>query len=203
MRRILGVLAPLLSAILLIAAVPKAGDAPGASSLAGQLLIASPNLDDPHFSHTVILLVRHDASGALGIIINRPVAERSLVTLLEAIGIRDDEVTGSVEIFAGGPVQRTVGFILHDSAYHRRETVAIDDHVAMTSSPEVLRDIGHHKGPAKALVAFGYAGWGPGQLESEMARNDWFTMPEEIKIIFDEDREKVWDDAIARHPRDL
>jgi putative transcriptional regulator len=203
MQRILLALAPLLAAILLVAAAPKNADTQAKTSLAGQLLIASPELEDPHFAHTVILLVRHDETGALGIIINRPVAERSLITLLEAIGIRDSEVTGNVQIFAGGPVQRTVGFILHDAAYHRRETVAIDGHVAMTSSPEVLRDMGHQKGPAKALVAFGYAGWGPGQLESEMAHNDWFTMPEEPKIIFDEERDKVWDDAMARHPRDL
>jgi len=202
-RRGIPALATLLSASLLIAAVPRTGDQPDASSLAGQLLIASPQIDDPHFAHTVILLVRHDASGAMGIIINRPVAERSLATLLEALGIRDEEVTGKVQIFAGGPVQRSIGFILHDAAYHRQGTVDIDGHVAMTSSPEVLRDIGHQKGPAKALVAFGYAGWGPGQLESEMQRNDWFTMPEESKIVFDEDREKVWEDAMARHPRDL
>jgi len=177
---------------------PEPEDASPNSSLAGQLLVASPEIGDPRFYHAVILMVQHGKSGALGIVVNRPVGERSLASLLEAIGAADTGIVGSVRIFAGGPVEPWLGFILHSPDYHRDATVDIDGRVAMTSSPDVLRDIGHHSGPQKSLVAFGYTGWGPGQLEGELARHGWFTIPEDPRLVFDEDREKVWDDAKAR-----
>jgi putative transcriptional regulator len=108
-----------------------------------------------------------------------------------------------VRIFAGGPVERTVGFVVHSADYHRAETIAVDPHVAVTSSPAILRDMGRGAGPAKALVAFGYAGWGPGQLEAEMGRRGWFTEPEDPKLLFDLDRGLVWKEALGRRSRDL
>jgi putative transcriptional regulator len=185
------------------AAAPQPGAPAESASLAGQLLIASPEIGDPRFRHTVILMVRHNREGALGIVINRPVEERSLASLLEAIGESGKGVEGSVRIFAGGPVQPAVGFILHTSDYHRSGTIDIDGRVAMTTSPEILKDIGAHKGPKKSLVAFGYAGWAPGQLENELARHDWFTAPADPKLIFDDDRDQLWDDAMARRTLDL
>ena len=184
-------------------AAPSGGGTEAGASLAGQLLIASPEMGDPRFEHTVILMVRHNREGAFGIVINRPIEERSLASLLEAIGQSGAGVEGKVRIFAGGPVQPTAGFILHSSDYHRSGTVDIDSHLAMTTSPDVLRDMGVHKGPKESLVAFGYAGWGPGQLEGELKRHDWFTAPEDPKLVFDEDRDRVWDDAMARRTIDL
>jgi putative transcriptional regulator len=172
--------------------------APHESSLAGQLLVAEPEMGDPRFQHTVILLVRHDKSGALGIIINRPVEERSLASVLQAIGQGTTGITGNVRLYAGGPVEPQIGFIVHSADYHISQTVDIDGRVAMTSSPEVLQDIGHGKGPKKSLIAFGYAGWGPGQLEGELAQHGWFTIPDDPRLVFDMDRDKVWDAAIAR-----
>lgn len=168
------------------------------ASLAGQLLVASPDIGDPRFSHAVILIVRHSQDGALGIMINRPVGEKPLAKLLEAVGQDGRGVSGNVRVFAGGPVEPWLGFVVHSSEYHRGQTLDIDGQVAMTSSPDVLRDIGRNAGPRKSLVAFGYTGWGPGQLENELARHGWFTIPEDPKLVFDEDREKVWDDAKAR-----
>jgi len=185
------------------AAAPQPGAPAESASLAGQLLIASPEIDDPRFRHTVILMVRHNRDGALGIVINRPVEERSLASLLEAIGESGKGVEGSVRIFAGGPVQPAIGFILHTSDYHRSGTIDIDGRVAMTTSPDILKDIGAHKGPKKSLVAFGYAGWAAGQLENELARHDWFTAPGDPKLIFDDDRDQLWDDAMARRTLDL
>lgn len=179
-------------------AAPKTEAGPQGSSLAGQLLIASPEMGDPRFYHAVVLVVQHDTEGALGIIINRPVEERSLASLLEAIGERDTGVEGSVRIFAGGPVEPRRGFVVHSADYRRAETLDVDGRVAMTASPEILRDIGHNRGPKKTLVAFGYTGWGPGQLESELAQHGWFTTPEDPKLIFDEDRGRVWEDAMTR-----
>jgi putative transcriptional regulator len=178
-------------------------EAPGPPSLAGQLLVASPEMRDPRFYHTVILVVRHDRNGALGIIINRPVENRSLASLLEALGEKDTGIAGSVRIFAGGPVQPQIGFVLHSPDYHRPETIDIDSRVAMTSSLQVLRDIGDSKGPRKSLVAFGYAGWKADQLEGELRERAWITAADDEKLIFDEDRDKVWEEAMKRRTQDL
>jgi putative transcriptional regulator len=190
-------------AALLVGATPGPGEHAGSGSLAGQLLVAAPDMSDPRFAEAVILLVKHDASGALGIVINRPVEERPIASLLKELGEADAGSTGTVRIFAGGPVDTEVGFVVHGTDYHRAETVDIDGRVAVTSSPEILKDIGHGAGPAKALIAFGYAGWGPGQLESELAEHAWFTEAEDPKLIFDEDRDTVWKEALARRSRDL
>ena len=197
-----------LAFVLLPSALPRAAtpspEAPvEKSTLTGQLLIASPDIGDPRFAHTVIFLVRHNREGAFGIVINRPVEERSLKSLLEAIGQDTSGVEGSVRVFAGGPVETEIGFVLHSADYKRPETVVVDGRLALTSSPDVLRDMGHGRGPKKSLVAFGYAGWGPGQLEGELARHDWFTAPADPALIFDEDRDRVWDRAKARRTLDL
>jgi len=97
-----------------------------------------------------------------------------------------------------GPVEPQAGFVVHSTDYHRTGTIDIDGRVAMTASPEVLRDIGHNEGPRKTLVAFGYAGWGPGQLEGELALDAWFTVPEEPGLVFDADRQKLWDELVKR-----
>jgi putative transcriptional regulator len=202
-ERIGSVLAIVAAAFLLSAARPGAGDAPGDQSLAGQFLVATPEMGDPRFAETVILLVRHDKTGALGIVINRPVAERSLAALMEELGQKDPDAQGTVRIFAGGPVESSIGFVIHSAEYHRAETMAVDEHVSVTSSPEILRDIGRGAGPKKALVAFGYAGWGPGQLENEIAEHGWFTEPEDPKLLFDVERSVVWKEALSRRSRDL
>jgi putative transcriptional regulator len=176
---------------------------PASGSLAGQLLIASPAMGDPRFQRTVILMVKHDRSGALGIVINRPLQERSLASLLAALGDQDTGVAGTVRIFAGGPVQPDVGFVVHSAEYRRPETVEIDGRVAMTSSREILRDIGKNSGPEKSLVAFGYAGWRPGQLEEELSHGVWFTAADNADLVFDVDRDKVWDAAMKRRTQDL
>ena len=192
-----------LSATLVYAALPERSEVPEQTFVTGQLLVASPTMGDPRFVQTVILMVRHDRNGALGIVINRPLGDRPLAKLLEALGDKEAGVTGTVRIFAGGPVQPDVGFVLHSADYHRADTVDIDGHVAMTSSHEILRAIGNHRGPNKSLIAFGYAGWAPGQLEGELAHGFWFTTPQDAKLVFDDDRDAVWDHAMKRRTQDL
>ena len=192
--------AALLAAVLL---APVAADPPATGSLTGQLLIASPDIGDPRFAHTVILMVKHDKDGALGITINRPVGEKSIASLLEGPGEDVSGIEGTLRIFAGGPVQPDLGFVVHSAEYRREDTITVDEHVAMTANRQILRDIGHHRGPVKTLFALGYAGWGPGQLENELARHDWFTAPEEPKLIFDDDRASLWEDAMAHRTREL
>ena len=169
-----------------------------ADSLAGQFLVATPEMRDPRFFHTVILMVQHEERGALGIVVNRPIGVRPLAALVEGFGGSGGDVSGQVQVFAGGPVEPGVGFILHSAEYSRHGTIRLDDRVAVTSSLEVLRDLGQGRGPAKSLVAFGYAGWRAGQLEDEVAQGAWFTEPEDPRLAFDEDRGKVWDAAMKK-----
>lgn len=192
-----------LPASLLNAGLSPPDEAPTHPSLAGQLLVASPGMGDPRFYHTVILVVRHDRNGALGIVINRPVEDRSVASLLEALGQKDTGVAGSVRIFAGGPVQPEVGFVLHSPEYRRPETLDINGRVAMTSSLQILRDIGNRQGPHKCLIAFGYAGWKPDQLEGELRQGAWVTAEDDEKLIFDEDRDKLWEEAMKHRTQDL
>src|SRR5262249_2128888 len=158
--------------------------------LAGQLLIASPTIRDPHFDHAVILVVRHSEEGAMGIVINVPAQERPLANILEMLGETDTNVTGNIQLFAAGPVQPEIAFVIHSSDYRGPETVDVNEHVLVTSTSQILRDIGHNKGPKKSLVAFGYAGWAADQLDDELRRRVWLTAPADLDLIFDEKREK-------------
>jgi putative transcriptional regulator len=203
-RRVILALAAILTpANFLNAALPTPDETPAFTSLAGQLLIASPAMGDPRFDHTVILVVRHSPSGALGLVINRPLGDRPIASLLEMAGEADPSAIGTAQVFAGGPVRPRTGFVIHSTDYRRSDTIEIDGHVAVTPSAGVLRDMGYNKGPKKSLVAFGYAGWGPGQLEDELAHGVWLTAPEEPALIFDEDRQKVWERAWAHRTHDL
>jgi putative transcriptional regulator len=206
-RRLRALAALLMSALLVGAVAPAVAptDEPGPAhgSLAGQLLIATPDMRDPRFDHAVILVVRHDRKGALGIVINMPAGEQPLATLLDAIGEKSDGVDTRVPVFSGGPVEPAMAFVVHSAEYHCAGTLAIDGRVAMTADPQILRDMAAKAGPRRSLFAFGYAGWGAGQLDNEMDHNVWFTAPEDPALIFDADRDKVWDLAIARRTRDL
>jgi putative transcriptional regulator len=197
-RGILAAAAIVLPATLLQAALPTAPDVFGPTSLTGQLLIASPELRQPIFDHAVILLAQHSRAGALGVVINRPLGEKPIAALLAAFGEEAGGVTDSVRVFIGGPVDPAAGFIVHSADYRRPDTVDIDGRVALTAAPGMLRDVGLGKGPSKSLLAFGYAGWAPSQLEDELAHGAWVTVPEDLKLVFDEDRSKVWAEALAR-----
>jgi putative transcriptional regulator len=188
-----------LPATLLHAALPSEPDISGSTSFTGQLLIASPDLRQPEFDHAVILLAQHNREGALGIVINRPAKTRPIADLLKAFGVDPGGISGTIGIFLGGPVDPSVGLVLHSAEYSRPDTLDIDGRVALTIGPDVIRDIGLGKGPDKSLVAFGYAGWAAAQLDNELAHGVWMTVPEDPALVFDDDRTKVWADALARH----
>jgi putative transcriptional regulator len=196
LRRLGLIVALLLQTALLKAALPGNPDeAPAPRSLAGQLLVAAPSMDDPRFERTVILIIQHSPDGAVGIVINKPIGETPIASVFEALGQKGGDVSGDVRVFSGGPVRPELGFVVHSPDYRRPETVAVNDRLSMTSSLDILRDIGAKKGPAKILVAFGYAGWGPDQLESEIKMSAWGIAEADPALIFDEDRDKVWDYA--------
>jgi len=193
--------AALPAAVLHAALSPEEPDAGGPASLAGRLLIASPDMGEP-FDHAVILMAQHSRDGALGIVINHPLATRSIATILQALGGDAHDVKGSVPIFFGGPVGMTNAFVVHSADYRHDRSLDIDGRVALSDGTGVLRDIGLGKGPAKSLVALGYAGWGPSQLDAEIARGAWVSVPETPQLVFDDDRAKVWTDAMALHKTD-
>ncbi|HEY3917612.1 MAG TPA: YqgE/AlgH family protein [Stellaceae bacterium] len=186
-----------------LSAPTPSDDAGQIEAAPGEFLIAAPEMGDPRFDHAVILLVQHDHGGAFGIIVNRPVEEQSLTKLLQELGQKTDGVSGKVEIYAGGPVESDIGFVLHSAEYHRPETMKIDGKVAVTSSPAVLLDIAQQHGPQKYIVAFGYAGWGAGQLENELAQRAWFIAPGDATLLFGDDPAKLWQDVLDRREQAL
>jgi putative transcriptional regulator len=197
-RWIFAVAAVLLPATLLHAALPRGTNTSDRTWLNGHLLIALPQLHQQVFDHAVILVARHDREGAFGIVINRPRGKKPIARLLKALRADAKGIKDSVRVFSGGPVEPDVGLVVHTADYRRPETLDIDGRVALTAAQDVLRDIGLGKGPSKSLVVFGYAGWGPSQLDDELAHGMWAAVPEDPELVFDDDRTKVWADALAR-----
>jgi putative transcriptional regulator len=195
-RWILAAVAILMPAALLHAALPTEPEVSGRTSFAGRLLIASPDLRDP-FDHAVVMIAQHDRNGALGIVINRPIARRPIATVLGALGLDPDGISDSIVVFLGGPVSPNIAFALHSADYRQPHTMDIDGRIALTDAGEVLRDIGLGRGPKHGLIAFGYAGWAPHQLDDEIARGTWVSAPEEPALIFDTERAQVWSEAMA------
>ena len=161
-------------------------------SLNNQLLIAMPGMADPNFSSTVTLICEHNADGALGIVINRPM-NLSLGGLFEQLEVRSpDSAAARHPVLDGGPVARERGFVLHNPGGHYESSVAVSADVQLTLSRDILDAIAAGEGPSKSLVALGYAGWEPGQLEAEMLANTWLSVPATPAIIFDVPFSRRW-----------
>jgi putative transcriptional regulator len=181
-----------------VAAVP-----PKADNLTGQLLVATAELRDPRFIRTVIYMVRHDAGGAMGLVVNRPMGDTPLAVLLEGLGMEGKGVHGEIRLHYGGPVDPRRGFVLHTTDYASENTRVVSDGIAITVESEILGAIGTGTGPRRALVALGYAGWAPGQVEAEIAAGAWVVVPADEALVFDDNHEKKWDRAMARRRIDL
>ena len=186
---------------------PDAGVAPAAEpvdSLAGQLLVATPDLDDPNFSRTIVYMVQHDETGALGVVVNRVIATGPLGRLLEGLGVEEgSESVAEIRVHEGGPVDRGRGIVLHSPDYLEDDPLVIDDLAAFSFSLDALRDIALGHGPRHSLFALGYAGWAPDQLESEIAGGSWFTIKPDELLLFDGAVETKWQRALARSGIDL
>lgn len=194
-----------LGVAVLALAAPGAFEANGQTGpgLAGQLLVATEQMPDPRFFRTVIYMVRHDATGALGLVVNRPLGDVRLKDLLERSGRDSRDVTGSVRVHYGGPVEPARAFVLHTADYTGLESRVIGDGIAVTGHPEVLDAMARGQGPRRSLFVLGYAGWAPGQLEGEIQRGGWISvLPNEV-LVFDEDHERKWERAMARRRIDL
>ena len=165
------------------------------TTLTNHFLIAMPALEDPNFARSVTYICQHGEDGALGIMINRPL-KLELHELLESMKIEADQpATGHQTIFAGGPVHPEQGFVIHQPAGEWTSTLEINDQISVTTSQDIIEAIAHDKGPEKYLIALGYAGWGGGQLEEELAANSWLSGPVDSGIIFDTPPEKRWEAA--------
>jgi len=167
--------------------------------LGGQLLVATPELEDPRFTRTVIYMVRHDArTGAMGVVVNRQLGEVPMAVLLKQSGLPSAGAKGSVRLHVGGPVEATRIFVLHTDDYAGPDTVKVANGVAVTAEPSILQSIAEGKGPRRARFTLGYAGWAPGQLEAEMEAGSWIVVPSDDAILFDDALETKWDRAMAK-----
>ena len=166
--------------------------------LAGQLLIAMPGMRDPRFEKSVIYMCAHNADGAMGLVINRAMDTLTFPDMLEQLGI---DVTGAgppINIHFGGPVESGRGFVLHSSDYLQDATLIVDNDLALTATLDILKAIALGGGPLKSLLALGYAGWGPGQLDGEIKSNGWLNVAADPDLVFGDDLNGKWDRAMGK-----
>jgi putative transcriptional regulator len=154
-------------------------------NLTHHFLIAMPAMVDPHFAHTLTFVCEHNEEGALGIVVNRP-TDMTLSALFEQIDVDlGDRALGRSPVLYGGPVQMDRGFVLHRPLGNWQSTLAVSDDLGLTTSKDVLEALARGEGPRDVLVSLGYAGWGAGQLEQELAQNAWLTVDAEAGMLFD------------------
>ena len=161
-------------------------------NLTGQLLISMPTLEDERFFKSVIYICAHSKEGAMGIIINKKIDYDLYPDLLEQLGIDKPIENKKLFIRYGGPVESGRGFVLHSDEIMRKETLSIDKGIALTSTSEFFDDLAKGNGPKNSILALGYAGWGPGQIENEIISNSWMTLSTDSKFIFDEEVNNKW-----------
>ncbi|SET12324.1 putative transcriptional regulator [Nitrosospira multiformis] len=153
--------------------------------LTHHFLIAMPAMTDPFFAKTLTYICEHSDQGALGLVVNRPI-DLTLKDLLDQLDISsDNQLTGRFPIMFGGPIQLDRGFVLHQPVGEWQSTMAVNDDVGLTTSLDILRAIANGESPRQLLVALGYSGWAPGQIEHELSRNAWLTVPASPAIIFE------------------
>jgi len=169
-----------------------------ADSLTGQILVAMPTLDDPNFSHSVILVCAHTAEGAMGIILNRAVEKPSFGGILEQLEITPVPPQREIRLCSGGPVESVRGFVLHTSDWTVDSTLRVDDGLGLTTSLDILKAVAEGQGPRECLLALGYAGWGPGQLDLEFGNNSWLSVPADEALVFDADNDTRWRRALDK-----
>ena len=167
------------------------------ATLNGQLLIAMPGMGDPRFEKSVIFMCAHSEDGALGLIVNKPSPELALSTLLQQLDIDVGEPKRNIRVHFGGPVENGRGFVLHSGDYSGNDsTLQVDDAFGMTATLDVLEDIARGTGPNSALLALGYSGWGPGQIEAEILQNGWLTCDAQPELVFGSDDSRKWEAAL-------
>ncbi|SFR58705.1 putative transcriptional regulator [Yoonia tamlensis] len=167
------------------------------TNLTGKLLIAMPAMDDPRFAHSVIYMCSHSDDGGMGLIVNKPQVNLQFSDLLEQMGINKAPGVRDIRVHFGGPVDQARGFVLHSNDYTAATgTLEVADEISMSATLDVIEDIASGAGPRTSLLALGYAGWAPGQLESEIAQNGWLTCDARSDIVFGRANEHKWVGAL-------
>lgn len=166
--------------------------------LAGQLLIAMPQMQDPRFARSVVYLCAHSAEGAMGIMVNRLFDGLSFPELLEQLDIPATPECDQIRVHFGGPVEGGRGFVLHSDDYLHPTSMTVAEGIALTATVDVLKAIALGGGPRKCLLALGYAGWSAGQLDHEIRENSWLNVPADEQLLFGLDLEHKWEAAIHK-----
>ena len=167
-------------------------------SLKGHFLLAMPCLDAGLLAKSITYLIEHGEEGAMGLIINRPL-DLAITEIFDQLEIKSSASLNCIPIMAGGPVQMNQGFVLHrDKVSNWEACIEVSDEVLLTTSRDILFSIAEDQGPKETLIALGYAGWSPGQLEEELAKNSWLTMPADSDIIFSTPYDQRFSQAAAQ-----
>jgi len=166
--------------------------------LTGQLLIAMPNMRDPRFEKSVIYLCVHNAEGAVGLVLNRQIDSITFPELLAQLNIDSENDAPELPIHFGGPVEMGRGFVLHSADYGQTGTIMVGDLIGLTATVDILKDMAAQRGPRNSLLALGYAGWGPGQLDDEIQQNAWLNVTADEALVFDPEVDTKWSRAIAK-----
>jgi putative transcriptional regulator len=170
-----------------------------AESLSGRFLIAMPGMGDPRFERTLIYMCSHGSDGAMGLVVNRRADGVTFDELMSQLQIELGPQSQGVDVRFGGPVEMGRGFVLHSPDFHAEDsTMRVDERVSLTATLDVLRAMAEGRGPEQALIALGYSGWGPSQLETELQRNGWLTCEADSEILFSDEDESKWSRALAK-----
>ncbi|WP_424811049.1 YqgE/AlgH family protein [Roseococcus sp. YIM B11640] len=168
------------------------------TSLAGQLLVAMPNMRDPNFAGSLICLCAHSEGGAMGLILNQPIPTLSFEGLLRQVGVEPQPPQRVIRLVNGGPVEESRGFVLHSDEWKTEGSLPVEGGYALTASIDILKAIASGGGPRQGVLALGYAGWGAGQLENELLRNDWLCVEADEDLLFGGEDETRWARAMAK-----
>ncbi len=166
--------------------------------LTGTLLIAMPQMKDARFHHAVIYVCGHDEKGAMGLVVNRLAESITFKNLLEQLKIEVPNLKQSFRIHYGGPIEMGRGFVLHTEDYMHESSVKMGEDVVLTATVKILQDIALGKGPSKFMLALGYAGWSPGQLEQEIQDNGWLQVPADEELLFGENINTRWEQSLTK-----
>jgi len=166
--------------------------------LTGQLLVAMPAMLDPRFEKTIVLVCSHGPEGAMGLVLNRLFGDLNFRGLLNQFGLELTAGVPEMSVHYGGPVEPVRGFVLHSSDYIKDATTTITSTINLTATIEILQALAEGKGPERSLLVLGYAGWSPGQLESEIQNNGWLTVDADDDLVFDYDAETKWNRALGK-----
>ena len=171
--------------------------------LEGHMLVAMPQMSDPRFARSVIYLCAHSSDGAMGLVVNKLIDSITFPDLLRQLNIDEASSTDQIRIHFGGPVESGRGFVLHSDDYVQESTLVVNEGIALTATIDVLRAIANDEGPRRSLLALGYAGWAPGQLDAEIQANGWLHVDPDDDLIFGGDLDKKWEQAINKLGIDL